>query len=41
VPTGYTLTFSGYIVGEGTINSKEVMVNDDGADPQIVTIQVN
>lgn len=41
VPTGYTLTFSGYIVGEGTITSEDVMINDDGADPQIVTIQVN
>ncbi|MGM0598623.1 MAG: carboxypeptidase-like regulatory domain-containing protein, partial [Candidatus Rifleibacteriota bacterium] len=41
MPTGYTLTFSGYIVGEGAISSKDVMVNDDGTDPQIVTIQVN
>jgi hypothetical protein len=41
IPTGYTLTFSGYITGNGTVTSKEVMVNDDGADAQIVTIQVN
>lgn len=41
VPSGYTLTFSGYIVGTGTITSKDVLINDDGADPQIVTIQVN
>lgn len=41
IPTGYTLTFSGYIVGAGTIMEKEVRINDDGADPQIVTIQVN
>jgi hypothetical protein len=41
VPTGFTLTFSGYIVGAGTITSKEVLINDDGSDPQIVTIQVN
>ncbi len=41
IPTGYTLTFSGYIVGIGTITSKEVLINDDGSDPQIVTVQVN
>jgi len=41
VPTGYTLTFSGYIVGNGTVSSEDVLVNDDGADAQIVTIQVN
>lgn len=41
LPTGYTLTFSGYIVGAGTITSKDVLINDDGTDPQIVTIQVN
>ncbi|GAB4272257.1 MAG: hypothetical protein Kow0029_10740 [Candidatus Rifleibacteriota bacterium] len=41
IPTGYTLTFSGYIVGAGVITSKEVRINDDGTDPQVVTIQVN
>lgn len=41
IPTGYTLTFSGYITGNGTVTSKDVLVNDDGADAQIVTIQVN
>ena len=41
IPTGYTLTFSGYIVGAGTITSKDVLINDDGTDAQIVTIQVN
>lgn len=41
MPTGYNLTFSGYIVGAGTIRSENVMINDDGTDPQIVTIQVN
>lgn len=41
IPTGYTLTFTGYITGRGTVTSKDVLVNDDGADAQIVTIQVN
>ena len=41
VPTGYTLTFCGYVVGDGTTTTRDVLVNDDGADAQIVTIQVN
>ncbi|MEW6711184.1 MAG: carboxypeptidase regulatory-like domain-containing protein [Candidatus Riflebacteria bacterium] len=41
IPTGYTLSFSGYIVGAGTITTEEVRINDDGTDAQIVTIQVN
>ncbi|MBU1109662.1 MAG: carboxypeptidase-like regulatory domain-containing protein [Candidatus Riflebacteria bacterium] len=41
VPTGYTLMFRGYIVGQGKIGNEEVLINDDGADAQIVTIQVN
>jgi len=41
VPTGYTLTFKGYNVDDGTIGTERVMVNDDGVDPQIVTIPVN
>jgi hypothetical protein len=41
VPTGYTLTFSGYSVENGTISSKDVFINDDGSDPQVVTVPVN
>ncbi|OQA05215.1 MAG: hypothetical protein BWY66_02641 [bacterium ADurb.Bin374] len=41
VPTGYTLTFKGYNVDDGTFGTESPMINDDGVDPQIVTIQVN
>lgn len=41
VPTGYTLTFKGFNVDDGTFGTESPMVNDDGVDPQIVTIQVN
>lgn len=41
VPTGYTLTFTGFNVDDGTVGTNRVLVNDDGADPQIVTVQVN
>lgn len=41
VPTGYDLTFVGYIVGDGKSNDDTIRVDDDGAEAQIVTIQVN
>jgi hypothetical protein len=41
VPTGYTLTFTGYNVDDGTVGTTRVLVNDDGVDPQIVTVLVN
>lgn len=41
VPTGYTLSFTGYIVEQGRTGTVQVQVNDDGPDPQIVTIQVS
>ena len=41
VPTGYTLTFTGFNIEDGTIGTTRVMINDDGTDPQVVTIQVN
>ncbi|MBF0408484.1 MAG: carboxypeptidase regulatory-like domain-containing protein [Candidatus Riflebacteria bacterium] len=41
VPTGYTLTFTGFNVDDGTIGTSRVIINDDGVDPQIVTVQVN
>ncbi len=41
VPTGYDLNFVGYIVGDGKSNTETKRVDDDGADAQIVTIQVN
>ena len=41
VPTGYTLTFTGYVVDDGTLSSQEVFISDDGSDPQVVTLQVN
>lgn len=41
VPTGYALDFRGYVTGQGAIGEEnDVMVNDDGADAQIVTIQL-
>ncbi len=41
VPTGYTLSFTGYIVEDGRTNTVSVRVNDDGTDPQVVTIPVS
>ncbi len=41
IPTGYTLEFGGYVTGQGIVRTKPVLVNDDGADAQIVTIEVN
>ncbi|MFZ2957795.1 MAG: carboxypeptidase-like regulatory domain-containing protein [Candidatus Ozemobacteraceae bacterium] len=41
VPTGYTLTFTGFNVDTGTIGTSRVLVNDDGVDPQIVSVQIN
>jgi uncharacterized lipoprotein NlpE involved in copper resistance len=41
VPTGYTLHFTGFIVGDGATATIEKRIDDDGSDPQIVTIQVN
>ncbi len=41
VPTGYTLSFTGYIVDQGRTGTVQVQINDDGADPQIVTIPVS
>jgi len=38
VPTGYTLTFTGYDVEDGSVGTAQVLVNDDGTDAQIVTI---
>ena len=39
MPTGYALTFKGYVTGQGTVFSRpNVMINDDGADAQIVMI---
>lgn len=41
VPTGYTLTFRGFNVDDGSAGTESPMINDDGVDPQIVTISVN
>ncbi|PKL48381.1 MAG: hypothetical protein CVV42_09670 [Candidatus Riflebacteria bacterium HGW-Riflebacteria-2] len=41
VPTGYELHFVGYVVGDGKSNEVTTRVDDDGAEAQIVTIQVN
>lgn len=41
IPSGYRFTFTGYVVDSGNTSSKDVLVSDDGASPQIVTIQVN
>lgn len=41
VPTGYELNFVGYIVGDGKSNTETKRVDDDGAEAQVVTIQVN
>lgn len=41
VPTGYTLSFTAYNVGSGNTGVERVMINNDGANPQIVTIRVN
>jgi len=41
VPTGYELTFKGYNVDDGTFGTESPLINDDGVDAQIVTIQVN
>ncbi len=41
VPTGYTLTFTGFNVDDGTYGTVNVFVNDDGVDPQIVNLPVS
>lgn len=41
IPTGYTLDFGAYLTEQGIVRTKPVLVNDDGADAQIVTIEVN
>lgn len=41
MPTGYSFNFRGYVTGQGSIGEKAgVMIDDDGADAQIVTIQL-
>ena len=40
MPTGYTLNFTGFVVEDGRIGNTPALVNDDGTDPQIVTISL-
>ena len=40
VPTGYELNFTGFIIDDGIIGNESERINDDGTDPQIVTISL-